>query len=93
MRSEYQTLSEPEAIALLERVIARAEHVNEQTRVFLTAFALRAETFIAILKANPDIVGWQQHSDLQYRPTFRGWIVTITRWSMESPEFRGGLVR
>lgn len=92
MRTETK-LTEAEAIALLDRVLARAEQLNAETRVMREALALRVETFIAILKANPDLVKWTKQRDLTHRPMYRSYCIVITGQSMESPEFRSGALQ
>jgi hypothetical protein len=91
---DYQTLTEQEAREMLERIIERAEQLNETTREFINAFAVRAETFVAVLRANPDIVAWQKNMrTLQYRPEFVAsngtrYVVSITPMAMNNPHWR-----
>lgn len=98
MRDQIRPLTEQEAREMLERIIQRAEQLNAQTREFINAVAVRADTFVAVLKANPDIVAWQRMQDLQYRPQYVAadgtrYVVSVTRMAMENPVWRAGALQ
>lgn len=94
MRIDQRTkLSEAEAISLLNDVVERAEKINVATRHHIPAVALRADTFVAVLKAQPKLIEWQKQIDLQHRPVYKSYVVVITRVAMESDAFRMGALQ
>lgn len=100
MRTDYPTpLTEEEARDLLEKIILRAEKINAETREFLNAVAIRADTFISVLRAQPSLVNWVKNiHTLQHRPVYRAndgtqYVVSITRLPMESPVWRAGAMQ
>jgi hypothetical protein len=86
-------LDEQAARAILRSAQSRAEQINQASRSSVQAFALRPETFIAVLRAQPGLLRWDQlKGSLQYHPFFNvdgaDWRIVITDEAMGSQAFR-----
>jgi hypothetical protein len=92
-----RSFDEATARAVLESAQQRAAKINLTTQTPVNVFALRPETFIAILKASPGLIRWERlRGQLEHAPMYSvdgdDWRIVITDASMESQGFRAKVV-